>query len=70
VFNKLKHRFMLIGELHKYAALPNKKEYEVVAIATDGTRVRQLMEAVRQASMGAAEIASLIYELDAEGVPV
>ena len=68
VFNKIKHRFMLIDSPDEYAKLPTAAGYKVVAIEKTGPRVEALVEALRRASRGAAEIAATILQLDRVGV--
>ena len=70
VFNKIKHRFMLVESPEAYMELPTAKEYRVIAIKKDGEHVHALVEAVRHASMGAAEVAALILKLDEEGIDI
>ena len=69
VFNKIKHRFMVIESPDKYAKL-GITGYKVVAIETTDERVKILMDALRNVSMGAAEIAMTILEMDRAGVAI
>jgi len=64
VFNKVKHRFMLIESPDEYAKLPTAAGYKAVAIEKTGPKVQVLIEAVGRVSMGAAEIAAVIIALD------
>lgn len=70
VFNKIKHRFMLMESPDEYAKLPTASQYRVVAIEMTGPRVEELVEALHRVSMGSAEIAATILELDRAGVAI
>lgn len=70
VFNKLKHRFMVIESVDEYSKLPNAAEFSVVAIEMTGPRVQALVDALRTASMGIAEMVAILRILDEAGIAI
>lgn len=70
VFNKIKHRFMLIESVDEYAKLPDAAQYRAVVIEYTWAKVQPLIEALRTVSMGMAEIAATIRVLDEAGVAI
>jgi hypothetical protein len=70
VFNKLKHRFMVVESVDEYSALPNAGEFRAISTEMTGERVKSLMTSLRTASMGIAEIAATITKLDEAGVAI
>ena len=70
VFNKLKHRFMVVESVDAYSQLPNASEFKAVAIEMTGPRVQALVDALRTASMGIAEMAAILRILDEATITV
>lgn len=70
VFNKLKHRFMVIESVDEYSKLPNSAEFKAVTIEMTGPRVQALVTSLRSASMGIAEMVAILRILDEAGVAI
>lgn len=60
VFNKLKHRFMVIDSAADYAALPSRDKLRAVGIEKNMQRVTQLRDAMGNATRCGAELVAIL----------
>ena len=68
-FNKLKHRFMVVEALDRFAAISDvAQELTVVHYPLNADSVAKLLTQVVQATMCSVEIASLVFSLANDGV--